>query len=160
MQSDLGKFMDIKTYGELINWTRDLHHYLGQCLKHCAGKHADEKSASLLEYLSSHESEIATIIDEFEHQSARNTLDTRVYDYLRHNAPASRRECDEHYARMAYADIYHEVMGFHEEVTDLFKTLSRKAEIPEARDLLEALLEMETNESMRLSRQIGRMDDL
>ena len=61
---------------------------------------------------------------------------------------------------MSYADIYREVMGFHEEVIDLFETLSRKAEIPEARDLLDALLEMETRESMRLSRQIGRVDDL
>lgn len=152
--------MDIKSYGELIDWTRDLHHYLGQCLKHCAAQHREERTTSLLEYLSSHEFEIAAIVDEFEHQSARNTLDTRVYDYLRHNAPASRRECDGHYAQMAYADIYREVMGFHEEVIDLFQTLARKAEIPEARDLLDALLEMETKESMRLARQIGRMDDL
>lgn len=34
-----------------------------------------------------------------------------------------------------------------------------KVEIPEARELLESLLTMEENESMRLARQIGRMDD-
>jgi|TARA_R110000796_G_scaffold240358_1_gene361378 hypothetical protein len=35
-----------------------------------------------------------------------------------------------------------------------------KAEIPEAKELLQSLLAMEQNESMRLARQIGRMDDL
>jgi hypothetical protein len=43
---------------------------------------------------------------------------------------------------------------------ELYKTLSEKAEIPEAKELLEDLLNMETNESMRLATQIGRMDDL
>jgi hypothetical protein len=51
-------------------------------------------------------------------------------------------------------------MDFHEQVMNLYKNLLDKAEIPEARELLEGLLEMETNESMRLARQIGRMDDL
>jgi hypothetical protein len=38
--------------------------------------------------------------------------------------------------------------------------MSERAEIPEARELFEALLKMEKNESMRLARQVGRMDEL
>ncbi len=28
--------MEIKTFGELIDWTRDLHQNLARCLGHCA----------------------------------------------------------------------------------------------------------------------------
>jgi|TARA_Y100001968_G_scaffold324784_1_gene364822 hypothetical protein len=45
-------------------------------------------------------------------------------------------------------------------VTDLYRNLVGKAEIPEARELLESLLELEQHEAMRLVRQTGRMDDL
>lgn len=152
--------MDIRTFGELIEWTRDLHKHLAECLGHCATEHEDERAKALLEYLASHESELAQIVDEFEHQSASNTLDTRVYDHLKHNAIAIHRSCDQPYAKMDFHGIYREVMGFHEQIMDLYKNLVGKAEIPEARELLEGLLEMETNESMRLARQIGRMDDL
>lgn len=152
--------MDIKTFGELIDWTRDLHEHLARCLKHCATQHEEERARALLEYLSSHESELARIVDEFKRQSAKNTLETRVYDYLRHNPIETHRTCDEAYAKLDFDGIYREVMDFHEQVMDLYKTLSEKAEIPEAQELFEALLEMETHESMRLARQIGRMDDL
>ena len=77
--------MDIKSFGELIEWTRDLHTHLAQCLGHCATRHEEERAGALLEYLASHESELARIVEEFEGQSASNTLETRVYDYLRHN---------------------------------------------------------------------------
>lgn len=152
--------MDIKTFGELIEWTRDLHRNLARCLGHCATHHEEERAKALLQYLSSHESELARIVDEFEIQSASNTLETRVYDYLKHNPIETHRTCDEPYAKLGFQEIYREVLDFHEQVMDLYKMLWEKAEIPEARELLEGLLKMETNESMRLARQIGRMDDL
>lgn len=152
--------MDIKTFGELIDWSRDLHQHLAHCLKDSATRHEEERARALLEYLSSHESELARIIDEFKHQSARNTLETRVYDYLRHNPIETHRTCDESYEKLDFGGIYREVMDFHEQVMDLYKSLAEKAEIPEAQALFEALLDMETHESMRLARQIGRMDDV
>ncbi|WP_336366474.1 ATPase [Marinobacter sp. C2H3] len=152
--------MDIKTFGELIDWTRDLHQHLANCLGHCATVHEEERARALLEYLATHEAEMARMVDEFERQSARNTLETRVYDYLKHNPIETHRTCDEPYAKLDFQGIYREVMDYHRQVMDLYKSLSEKAEIPEARELLSALLKMETNESMRLSRQIGRMDDV
>lgn len=152
--------MDIRTFGELIEWTRDLHQHLARCLKHCASRHEEERARALLEYLSTHEAELACIVDEFERQSDSNTLETRVYDYLKHNPIRTHRTCDEPYAKQDFQGIYREVMDFHEQVMDLYKNLAGRAEIPEAKELLEGLLEMETNESMRLARQIGRMDDV
>jgi hypothetical protein len=61
---------------------------------------------------------------------------------------------------MDFQGISREVMAFHGQVMDLFQTMSDRAEIPEAKELFEALLTMEKNESMRLASQVGRMDDL
>ena len=42
----------------------------------------------------------------------------------------------------------------------LYDTLIGKAEIPEAKSLLEDLKSLEEHEAMRLASQIGRMNDL
>ncbi|WP_166260619.1 ATPase [Marinobacter salicampi] len=152
--------MDIRTFGELIDWTRNLHQELARCLAHCASRNEEERASALLTYLSSHEEELVRIVDGFKRQSEKNTLETRVYDYLHHNPIQTHRTCDGHYADLDFQGIYREVMDFHDQVTDLYRTLASKAEIPEARELFESLLEMETHESMRLARQIGRMDDV
>ncbi|WP_373184816.1 ATPase [Halopseudomonas sp.] len=152
--------MQIKTFGELIDWTRDLHQNLARCLAHCSTLHDEERARALLDYLSSHEAELARIIDGFEHQSVPRALETRVYDYLKHSPIKTHETCDGAFSRKDSQEIFREVIDFHEQVMDLYKILSEKAEIPEARELLEQLLEMEKNETMRLARQVGRMDDL
>lgn len=152
--------MEIKTFGELIDWTRDLHQHLARCLGHCATLHEEERARALLDYLSSHEAELARIVAEFENQGDAKAMDTRVYDYLSHNPVKTHRTCDKPYEKLDFEGICHEVFDFHDQIIDLYKTLIGVAVIPEAKELLESLLTMEKNESMRLAHQIGRMDDL
>ena len=152
--------MDIKTFGELINWTRDLHAHLARCLSHCATKNEEERARALLEYLATHESEMERIVNEFKSQGDSKALETRVYDYLSHHPIKTHRTCDEPYAQLDFEGICREVFDFHDQIEDLYRTMADKAEIPEARELLQSLLIMEENEAMRLARQIGRMDDL
>ena len=152
--------MDIKTFRELIEWTRDLHAHLADCLSHCATKNEEERARALLDYLAAHEAEMERIVNEFERQGDVKALETRVYDYLSHNPIKTHRTCDEPYARLDFNGICREVFDFHDQIIDLYRTLVGKAEIPEAKELLESLLTMEQNEAMRLARQVGRMDDL
>ncbi|WP_322002971.1 ATPase [Marinobacter alexandrii] len=152
--------MDIKTFGELINWTRDLHAHLARCLSHCATKNEEERARALLEYLATHESEMERIVNEFKSQGDSKALETRVYDYLSHHPIKTHRTCDEPYAQLDFEGICREIFDFHDQIEDLYRTMADKAEIPEARELLQSLLIMEENEAMRLARQIGRMDDL
>jgi len=138
--------MDIKTFGELISWTRDLHAHLARCMSHCATKNEEERARALLDYLATHESEMERIVNEFKSQGDFKALETRVYDYLSHH-PIKTHRC-------------REVFDFHDQIEDLYRTMADKAEIPEAKELLQSLLTMEENEAMRLARQIGRMNDL
>jgi len=107
-----------------------------------------------------HESEIERIVNEFERQADTNALETRVYDYLSHHPIKTHRTCDEPYAKLDFNGICREVFDFHDQIIDLYQTMVGKAEIPEVRELMESLLTMEQNESKRLARQVGRMDDL
>ncbi|WP_235976144.1 hypothetical protein [Vreelandella sedimenti] len=37
--------MDVRTVGELADWTRRLHKHLADCLAHCANQHEEEHEA-------------------------------------------------------------------------------------------------------------------
>jgi len=152
--------MDIKTFGELIDWTRDLHAHLARCLAHCATKNEEERARALLDYLATHESGMERIVNEFKSQGDSKALETRVYDYLSHHPIKTHRTCDEPYAQLDFEGICKEIFDFHDQIEGLYRTMADKAEIPEAKELLRSLLTMEENEAMRLARQIGRMDDL
>lgn len=152
--------MDIKTFRELIEWTRDLHAHLARCLAHCATLNEEERARMLLDYLAAREAEIERIVSEFERQADTNALETRVYDYLSRHPIKTHRTCDEPYVKLDFNGICREVFDYHDQIIKLYQALVGKAVIPKVRELMEALLTMEENESKRLVRQIGRMDDL
>lgn len=154
--------MDIKTFEDLITWARELHANLSRCLSECSTKNPDERAQALLTYLADHESELARITDEFEKQADPKALKTRVYDYLNneHKRIKAHESCDGHYANLDFDGIEREVFAFHDQLIDLYDSLAGKAEIPEAKELVESMRAMEEHEAMRLASQIGRMNDL
>lgn len=152
--------MEVRTFCDLIEWTRKLHRKLAECLAHCASRHPDERAAMLLEYLASHETEMEKMVAAFERQADAKAAHTYVYDYIPHNPITTHLVCDDHYAKLDAGGISAEVFDFHEQIISLYQTLKGKAVIPEAAELVQSLLDMEEHETKRLVRQIGRMDDL
>ncbi|MBZ2169164.1 ATPase [Marinobacter sp. F4216] len=152
--------MEIKTYEELIDWTRQLHAHLARSLQASAEKATDERARALLDYISTHEAKLEQAVAEFEKQADPKAMHTRLYDYANHKPIESHRTIDTHYAELGFSDIEREVFDFHDQVMDLYDTLIGKAEIPEAKALLEDLKALEEHEAMRLARQIGSADDL
>lgn len=152
--------MEIRTFLELIEWTRKLHSNLAQCLSHCASLHQDERASLLLGYLATHETEMEKMVTAFERQAEPKAANTYVYDYIPHNPITTHLVCDDHYANLDADSIRTEVFGFHEQINSLYRTLIGKAEIREATELMQSLLDMEEHETKRLVLQIERMDDL
>ncbi|WP_404416772.1 ATPase [Marinospirillum sp.] len=152
--------MQIKTFADLIDWTRALHAKLEKCLAHCSSLHHDERATLLLEYLASHENEMEKMVAGFEQQADPKAAHTYIYDYMPHNPVTSHLDCDDHYAKLDYHEILSEVVDFHEQIISLYQTLVARADIPEATELLQSLLDMEEHETKRLVRQTERMDDL
>lgn len=154
--------MQIKTFEDLIDWARQLHGHLSRCMSDCSEKNQEERAKALLVYLSDHEAELERITAEFEKQAEGKALKTRLYDYLNreHHPIRTHRTCDGHYNDMDFDSIVREIFDFHDQLIDLYDSLAGKAEIPEAKELVESLRAMEQNEAMRLAMQVGRMDDL
>lgn len=152
--------MQIRTFLDLIEWSRMLHASLSECLAHCAPLHSDQRAAMLLEYLAPQEARMSEIVAAFEHSADPRATGTYVYDYMPHNPIRTHLVCDDHYARLDADTICAEVIDFHEQIITLYRTLLEKAPIPEARELMQSMLDMEENETRRLVRQTERMDDL
>ncbi|WP_348701765.1 ATPase [uncultured Marinobacter sp.] len=152
--------MEIKTFEDLIDWTRQVHSHLAENLHESAGITPNQRASALMDYLSEHERRLAKTIAEFERQADPKALKTRLYDYTNHHKIETHRTCDTHYANLDFEAIEREVFDVHDQVMALYDTLIGKAEIPEAKSLLEDLKALEQHEAMRLARQIGRMDDL
>ena len=152
--------MEVRTFYDLIEWPRDLHAKLAECLSHCALRHGEERASLLLEYLASHETEMEKMVVAFERQADPKAARTYVYDYMPHNPITTHLVCDDHYAKLDADTISAEVFDFHEQIISLYRTLKGKAEIREAAELMQSLLEMEEHETKRLVRQVERMDDL
>ncbi|MGO1460784.1 MAG: ATPase [Marinobacter sp.] len=152
--------MEIKTFGNLIDWTRQMHLHLAKCLHESAAQNSDERIGALLDYVAEHESTLATTVSEFEKQANPNALNTRIYDYIEHKPPTYNQICDDRYASMGFDDIVRDIFGFHDQILSLYDTLIGKAEIEEAKSLLEDLLALEQHEAKQLASQIGRMNDV
>ena len=152
--------MEIKTFADLIEWTRQLHGYLARCMHESASLHENERASALLDYISTHETLLEKAVAEYEHQADQKAMQTRMYDYGVHKPIEKNRTCDLHYKDLSFDDIAREIFAFHDQVMSLYDALIGKAEIREARELLEDLKALEEHEAMRMAGQIGRMDDL
>lgn len=152
--------MDIRTFGDLIDWTRQLHGHLSACLKHCRDSQKEERTRYLMDYLADHEAKLEATVAEFEKQAPARALKTYVYDFLKHQPIKAHDACNEPFATLDYAAVCQLVFDYHDQVMALYNELMGRAEIPETKALVRSLLEMEEHEAMRLVRQTERMDDL
>ncbi|WP_422378298.1 ATPase [Roseibium sp.] len=152
--------MKVKTISDLIDWTRLMHRQLGERLTTGSALHDQEMARMLLSYLADHEAALEKIIEGFEQGADLSALNTWVYDYLSHEQIDLKRSCDVPFEKMNFNEICLTVFDVHNQAIDLYRDLLRRADIPEAKELLQALLAMEEHETMRIAQQTGRMQDL
>ncbi len=152
--------MNIETFQDLIDWTRQLHAHLAECLKHCATQQEEARAKWLLEYLADHEAILEQTVANFERQADPKALHTWVYDYLSHTPIAPHQACRSPYAEMSFDDICRTIFSLHDQVIELYRYLEGRAEIPETRELVRELLKLEEHEAMRLAQQTNRARDM
>ncbi len=152
--------MEILRFEDLIEWVRHLHSYLAQSMKDSVADNENEMAKALLTYLADHEKELVRITEEFERQADPKALKTWIYDVMEHKPINVNWASDKHFADMDVDSIAREVFRFHDEVVSLYDQLSGVSHIPEAKELMDSLQEMEEHESMRLAQQIASSQDL
>jgi len=152
--------MDVKKISDLIDWSRAMHTQLAERMADGSARHEQEMTRMLLAYLSDHETALAKMIDGFEQRADVKALNTWVYDYLEHKPIELHRGSDAAFADMSFDEILKSVFDVHNQAIDLYRELHGRVDIPEAKDLLQALLDMEEHETMRLAQQTNRMRDM
>jgi len=152
--------MKVKTISDLIDWTRLMHHQLSLRLADGSAHHEQEMARMLLSYLADHEAALVKIIEGFEHRADTKALNTLVYDYLNHEPIDLQRSCETPFAEMNFNEICLSVFDVHNQAIDLYRGLLGRADIPEAKELLQSLLDIEEHETMRLAQQTNRMRDM
>ena len=152
--------MEIKTFHDLIDWTRSLHHRTAACLAQSATEHEGVRAQALLDYLATHETELEKTVEGFENDGDVRALKTWIYDYLSDSPIKTHRTCDSPYTKLDFNGIAREIFDFHDQVIALYQNLEERADIPEARELAENLLNLERHEAMRMAREVGRMQDI
>lgn len=152
--------MKVETFADLIDWTRAVHHRLAVCLEHCSNETDEGLPRLLLSYLADQEAILEQIVDGFQKQANPKALHTWVYDYLGHEPVDPHRACDRPFAGMTFDEICESVFDLHRQVRSLYRHLIGRAAIPEAQELLQALLDMEEHETMLLAHQTNRIRDM
>lgn len=152
--------MKVETLQDLIEWTRQTHKHLGQCLAR-AGKKQDETRAQwLLHYLADHEKRLVKVVDRFEKEADPKALHTWVYDYVARTPIEPQKTCPIPYESMSLDEIAASVLDTHNQIIDLYRYLMGRADIPEARQLVEDLQSLEEHEAMLLAQQYNRLSDV
>ncbi|MEM8877766.1 MAG: ATPase [Pseudomonadota bacterium] len=152
--------MKVQTISDLIDWTRAMHHQLAERLADGSAQHEQEMAKLLLSYLADHETALEKIIEGFEQQADAKALNTWVYDYLGHAPIDLHHGSDAPFSEMNFDEICGSVFDVHNQAIDLYRDLLGRADIPEAKELLQALLAIEEHETMRLAQQTNRMRDM
>lgn len=152
--------MYVSTFQDVVEWTRALHEHLARCLKHCSTKQDEERAKWLLTYLADHEVVLEKVVAAFEKQADPKALNTWLYDYISYQPIKPHQSCSAPYAEMSFDEICQEVFDLHNQVIDLYRYLEGRAEIPETRELIGKLLQLEQHEAMRLFHQTNRSRDL
>ncbi|MBN9671227.1 hypothetical protein [Roseibium aggregatum] len=152
--------MKVKKISDLIDWTRAMHHQLAERMADGSAQHQQELARMLLSYLADHETALEKIIDGFEQRADSRALNTWVYDYLEHKPIDLRSGGDVPFADMDFDEICKSLFDVHNQAIDLYRELHRRVDIPEAKELLQALLDIEEHETMRLAQQTNRMRDM
>ncbi len=137
-----------------------MHHQLGERLANSSAQHENEMAKMLLSYLADHEATLEKVIQGFEEQADSKALNTWVYDYIEHEPIDLLRSCPKPFTEMHFDEICGAVFDAHNQAIDLYRELLGRADIPEAQELLKALLDIEEHETMRLAHQTNRMRDM
>lgn len=151
--------MKIQTLRDVIKATQLLHRRLGECLGRSAAETEPSRAKWLLRYLADHEIALEKLLVGVETAADPKALDTWVYDYLRREPMQLGRACGEAYLDADCEEICGDVLDLHNQVMDLYRHLLVRADIPEVRELLGSLLEIEAHETLRLAQQTNLVRD-
>ena len=147
--------MQAQTFQYLIDWTAQFHAHLADCLEDGLQQQQDPRAKWLMEYLVDHERTMAREVKGFKDQADEKALKTWLYEHLTETLPPDAKERNLPFGTMGFDDISKEIFDVHNQVIEVWRSMSGKGAIPEARELSQNIFELEEHETLRLADQIS-----
>lgn len=151
--------MQVKTLKDVLHWSSEFHRLLSNCLQHCTERDENERARMLLDYLSTHESHLHTVLQQFEETRSINALSTWSDEYLDKHPLLHYQHCDKPFEGLTTLEIMAVVMEQHKQIIELYRHLHERADNTEIRDLLGQLVALEEHEAVSMAQGANRLED-
>jgi len=152
--------MKVETLRDVLHWTTEFHQHLSSCLQYCADKNESEREKMLLAYLAKHESELASVVNNFEKTANINGLNTWCYEFMDKHPIVQYRHGNVPFSGLSATDIMTVIVDQHQQIIDLYRHLLSQVDISSAKELLESVKSLEEREAMKVSQGVNRLSDL
>ena len=152
--------MKIETLKDVLEWTKSTHQYLSECMAHCSEHHDSERVRMLLNYLSTHENTLMTVLQGFIDTPNTKVLSTWCLEYLDRQPIVTHERCEAAFIGQELSEIIEAVVAQHHQIISLYKHLHSRAEIPSMSELTEQLIELEEHHAMQMVQGSNRMGDI
>ncbi|ART79770.1 ferritin family protein [Oceanisphaera avium] len=155
--------MQVTNFTQLIDWTRQLHQQLAQVLTRGGELHSQERARMLLKSLAEQEQELANTLHEFDQQTKTEALDAYVpylYSAFEQRPINTQQVYTQPFDRLSIAEISKMMFEVHDQVVDFYQRLAQESQVPEAKELVDSLLELEQEAEKQIASKIQGMEDM
>ncbi|WGK61469.1 hypothetical protein QAO71_15690 [Halopseudomonas sp. SMJS2] len=151
--------MKAETFDYLLEWTSDLHTIIADCLEQAITPDTDQRSRWLMEYVAGHERDIARKVDQFRAQASEAESRTWLYEHIGEDLPP-RARWELSFVGKDFNEINEQLFELHGQLIEVYTSMTGRAAIPAAAELMRNMLALEEGETRRLAEQCGRLQDL
>ena len=151
--------MKAETFDYLLEWTSDLHTVIADRLEQAVTPDTDQRSRWLMEYVAGHERDIANKVDKFRAQAGEAESRTWLYEHIGEDLPP-RAKWELSFVGKSFNEISEQLFELHDQLIEVYTSMTGRAAIPAAAELMRNMLSLEEGETRRLAEQCGRLQDL
>lgn len=144
---------------DVLEHTRHFHGKLARFYENLAENEAQERMRLLLEYFGRHERRLTQSLRRFEEQTASEILDTWLDFTHDEEVLCFPKDLDIH-PQMSVDEVIGIAMQLDQCLIRLYRELAQQTDVPEVREVFQALLQMEEKERDHVAQQAERLNDL
>jgi len=150
----------IETLDQLLHWCSAIHSGLAERMGQGSQHMADGPVRWLMEYVATHEGQMAEQLEGLRKDASASTLRTWVYDWLQHPPPRPEELIDSADLKPAFEAVARQVFDAHNEIMTLVRFLGDRADTPGSRELLNSMLSLEEGHTRQIGQQLNRIRDM
>lgn len=151
--------MQTETYDYLLQWTTELHEIIAQRLEEALASETDQRTRWLMEYIAGHERELADTVRRYREQAGQAERRTWLYEHVGEDVPPNAR-WELSFIGKTADQISEQVFEMHNQLIEVYTSMSGRAPIPAAAELMTNVLTLEQGATRRLAEQCGRLNEL